>query len=815
MASSCDSFYSHPGKPLVEHLDAVGRRARAILEAQGISNGELLKTAELVGKLHDFGKYTIYFQRYIKSSDSDNKRLSINDELRHHSPLSALFCAWLVNRKLSRPLLTLASLASVKHHHGSLYIPPMNDLRKWVKDFLNGNVVRKQLKSLEECLPQIENELMSIGVNGLDEFLTECKAEKPLKEVLDVLKKLEEEIDDNVDDAFERMYVVQLIFSALIAADKSEAGHILKLAKDMSDRPRIPYNFIDSHRPKSSCSPSLQYVREQVHKRAHQTLNALIRNNKIPRIMKITAPTGAGKTATALSIALKLREYIEKTEEITPRIIYCLPYINIIEQTHDVISKSLEKEGLEPEPSILLKHHHLSLVTDDADDEKPVEDRLLAVDSWDSEIIVTTFVQLFETLLGIRNRMLLKFHKLFGSIIILDEVQTLRMELWKLVRDALRSLSKHSWIILMSATSPDMLTPEGSVELVQGYEELYDVLDRVTYIYRNEDMTPEELAHFATDLWVNSNPSSMAVILNTIPSSIHVYHEIKKALKEEVIPLTNEVDEKDLHDMDEAVIGYLSTNIIPRERLRRIKIMKKLLEEGRRVILVCTQVIEAGVDLDFDVLIRDLAPLDSIIQSGGRCNRHGLKEKGQVYIIKVVADGKPTYREVYGRLSVEEATLPVLKTEIDESKILETIKEYFDKVKIIKSLEYSEESIKTLEHIKNLWLIELSNFSLIEKRPQISIFIEIDNEAKEELEKFKSILALYRIEKTFNNRTLLRLHRTQLENYIVETWYKKGVPSQTIAPNLDIRYVGKDEVPTYYDLETGLKVIDSVQTHFW
>jgi CRISPR-associated endonuclease/helicase Cas3 len=803
MASLCEGFFSHPGIKLYEHLSFVGTKAQNVIKQQGIEDPLLLKCAEIIGKTHDFGKYTKYFQNKLKGKEK------IKESLTYHAPLSALFGSWLVSKETDNGLLTLASLIAILHHHGSLTMESIDDVISWIEEFSRSEEAKKQVRSIQECLKQIEFELSLIGIIGLGEFIRDFNSEfltlrKKIRQLREELKSM---------DSFEVLYKILLLFSVLIYADKSHAGGI-----EPKRRIELNRNLIDVHKPRTACSDAILWTREQVYCRAVGRVEQLLNSEEIPHVMTITAPTGSGKTATALAVALRIRDYVKRKKGYTPRIIYCLPYINIIEQVHEVISNVLKSGGVADGNELILKHHHLypaklNLKDYETNDGREVDKQLMVFDSWDSEIVVTTFVQLFETLLGIRNRMLLKFHKLMGSVIILDEVQTLPMELWVLFRDALKSLSRHSWLILMSATSPSLLCPDNAVELIENYEELYDRLERVAYHYCDRELTIDSAAKFVLEILNGKNVRSVAIVVNTIKASIDLYNAVK-GLDMKAVAV---IDETCLNSTAGIFLAYLSTNIIPREREKRIKLLERLLFEGKKVLLVCTQVIEAGVDLDFDVIIRDVAPLDCIVQAGGRCNRNGLKSRGDVYIVKLVdANGRPTYPNIYGKLAIEYVTLPLLK-DFKESELLQLIRKYFDKVNEVKGLEKSDSSKKFYEYVSDLHLVGLSELKLVGKEePKVSVFVEIDGNASDALANFRRLLDLKKqneLQDSYKVRAEMRIVRTKLEEFIVETYREDIVPLETIYEGVEVKYLDRSKVQSCYDTETGL-IIGSDSTGF-
>ena len=279
------------------------------------------------------------------------------------------------------------------------------------------------------------------------------------------------------------------------------------------------------------------------------------------KIFTITAPTGSGKTLAALASAFILRNKLEKSGIARPRIIYALPFTSIVDQTYGTIREVLstyqtDKNYSTPPSSWLLKHHHLAEniyhTAGESDMESLSLDKsLLLIESWQSEIIVTTFVQLLHTFVGNENRMLKKFHRLQNSILILDEVQNIPVEYWPLVENVLREACHHlgTRVLLLTATRPEWFGKDEILELGGADLQIrrrFATLDRVTITANLEPFTVEELAvNFQKQY--NSDQSYL-VILNTIkldhfsPSaqrktgpdcstllSFHKYYPVKEA----------------------------------------------------------------------------------------------------------------------------------------------------------------------------------------------------------------------------------------------------------------------------------------------
>jgi CRISPR-associated endonuclease/helicase Cas3 len=334
-----------------------------------------------------------------------------------------------------------------------------------------------------------------------------------------------------------------------------------------------------------------------------------------PGLFRITAPTGSGKTRSALSFAL---EHARRNG--LRRVISVAPYLSITDQTADSYRALLGNDAL-------LEHHSDAGRNDRDEGGQSAEAmwRRLAAQTWDAPVIVTTAVQFFESLFSNKTSKLRKVHRIAKSVVILDEVQTLPTDLLNPMLDMLRLLIKHAGVsvVLCTATQPPyeriskgIELPE-AIELAPDKEGAFAALSRVTYSWPQPNESAKSWDEIAGI--VRDEPQLLAV-LNTRKDSLALLDALG--------------DDDALH---------LSTLLCAEHRRAVIAKIKQRLAEGANCRVISTQVVEAGVDLDFPVVLRALGPLDRIIQAAGRCNREGrLPEKGRMIVVNPAEGGIPT-----------------------------------------------------------------------------------------------------------------------------------------------------------------------------
>jgi len=718
-------FESHPGKKLINHIDEVRKIANKFLNDKEDS---INKTLDIACKCHDFGKYTTYFQKHLYKK--------YNGNLSNHGFISALFGAF-VGLKIfgEDSYLPLILYSVILHHHGNLEnadedLPTelrfnLSSLKAELKFKLD--IVNSQLDDMKNNYAEIVKDLSIVELEEyFDEFIEKRPYEYTLRSILKVQRLIEMSRMDK-----QKMYTThQLLYSCLIDADKMSASNTpIPEVKEMSYS--ILYNkYLDQFKEKSG---KIDKIRSEVFNRVQKNLQEVYKSNKY---FSITAPTGTGKTLAGFYAAKRLRELLGGNR----KIIYALPFTSIIDQNYSVIF-DLHEDNEDFQSCVnqyIVKHHHLSDVDYKSDEiDYGTDSSLLLMESWQSSIVVTTFVQLFETIIGYRNRMLKKFHSIKGSIIILDELQTLDIKYWKLIDYMLKKICDDldCRIITMTATRPIIL--KDAFELLDNYQEYFSSLNRVTLTFDSDKVTVDE---FCENFINQLQYKSYLIICNTIGQSLGVYNRLK--------------------DLDRKVM-YLSTNIVPRKRRERIERIKEIMD--LKPIVISTQVVEAGVDLDFDIVYRDLAPMDSIIQAAGRCNRNGTSQ-GEVRVVKMVNDDRLYGSFIYGKMLLILSEEILSKGYFKESEFLNIIEKYF--MLAIEKMNSVDESKKIIKAIENIQFSEVSDFSIIKNRPDyIDVYFEIDDKAKELFEKYKKdVLEEKDSKKRYEN--LLKL-KPELRSYMI------------------------------------------------
>ncbi|MBS3995359.1 MAG: CRISPR-associated helicase Cas3', partial [Alkaliphilus sp.] len=332
----------------------------------------------------------------------------------------------------------------------------------------------------------------------------------------------------------------------------------------------------------------------------------------------LSVPTGGGKTLSSLRYALEHAKKFNKD-----RIFYIIPFTTIIDQNAKEIKAILGHEDM------ILEHHSNYFADYSHDEDDGQENYELLTERWDSPIILTTMVQFLDTLFSGGTQGVRRMHNLANSVIIFDEIQAIPIKCINMFNSAINFLSNicNATIILCTATQPLLSATEMPLKLSENPNIISDIHEKFKQFKRVNlvDKTivggydAASLKEFILDKM--EHVKSVLVIVNTKNSAKEVFAELKKA-------------NTDLPEEKRYLIFHLSTNMCPSHRMKILEDMREKLRR-ERVICVSTQLIEAGINISFECVIRSLAGLDNIAQAAGRCNRHGERDCSDVYIVNV------------------------------------------------------------------------------------------------------------------------------------------------------------------------------------
>ncbi len=803
---------SHPDKYLFNHLKNVGDLSKKTIKSKKLNLGKFINSeilediSYLIGISHDFGKATNYFQGYI-NEENEKIKLKLKNKLEtHHAFLSSLFTYYVVKDYLSRKdlvekkyykYLPIISFLVVKRHHGNIDKNASDETYDCTvdDDDKKFEIIKKQIAAIDfDKLNTLYKKLCFDYEIKIHDFKDNYN--KIVDEINTKQKRLIRKLDD--ENTLVYYFTTLLLYSVLLDTDKTDAANLKPIErkdidKDVVDKyKKNKFGGLDETNKKSK----INEIRENIYNEVISSGDDL--NLDKDKILSLNVPTGTGKTLTSFSFALKLKERLKKENGFNPRIIYSLPFLSIIDQNSDVFNDVLDN----PTTDILLKHHHLSDISyktenefEDVELERDISKSLLLIEGWNSEIIVTTFMQFFHSFITNRNKAIRKFHNISNSIVILDEVQAIPHKYWLLLKETIKFFAEHfnTYFVFVTATQP-LIFDEKRKEiksLIKNKEKYFKIFDRVDLI---PNLIPLDIEKFKEelkkDIFQNSDKDFL-VVMNTINSSKEIYNFIKSEL-------SNDKNTK---------IYYLSTGIVPTERLKRIKEIKEKTKE--RKIIVSTQLIEAGVDIDVDVIYRDFAPLDSINQIAGRCNRNFGDKKGQVkvFILTEKEKDKKYYSYIYDSF-ITGKTEEVFKENeisttnepkpINERQFLELNNSYFEKVKSGMS---NNESNDILADVKKLNFEKLSKFKLIEEDSyKVDVFIEVD-EAKEVLQKYKDIMKNDKL-KGFEKKNEFLKIKKDFYDYVISV-DKKKIEALPFLIEDQLLYISNKDLKLWYKPDIG------------
>ncbi|MFH2030746.1 MAG: CRISPR-associated helicase Cas3' [Bacteroidota bacterium] len=588
---------------LEDHLIGTAKLVYEFAKPFGSANAGFL-----LGLFHDLGKVNPMFQEYLQACESGDRHEKVP-----HSICGASYL-WKIMRRFNVKEVNLA-MCSLGHHGGLNEIAiAEGKLEKWWGDIQN-NHLKKSMQEIIKNLPQRK-----------PESLPENELRRELR--------------------------LRMLFSALVDADyldtekhfdtdKSSARGQWTCPSDLwpifrSNQLRMMYQ---------NRNGNVNQIRKQIY------FSCIDAGKQQPGVFRLTVPTGGGKTRSGLGFALT-HAVANKIHRFR-RIIIALPYTSIIDQNAKVY------RDIFGDHFVLEHHSQYEIPEEEKQDETYLRQRLSA-ENWDFPLIVTTTVQLFESLFSNKPSRCRKLHNIAQSILILDEVQTLPPELLEPTMDVLCTLVDEYGVtlVLSTATQPAFdQTPylkafDGLkiTEIVLDFAKHFKVLQRVEY---QPVRSYESLYDMAEEI-AKPNNSQVLVIMNTRKHALALHEELRVRNAEGLY--------------------HLSTLLCGAHRKRLLSEITERLNNNNPlpVRLISTQVVEAGVDLDFPVVYRAMGPLDRIVQAAGRCNREGKRDSGKVVIFDFPDNASPKgaykigmddAKTILNRITPEQLHKPELYTE--------------------------------------------------------------------------------------------------------------------------------------------------------
>ncbi|MEA2029979.1 MAG: CRISPR-associated helicase Cas3' [candidate division Zixibacteria bacterium] len=741
---------------LDEHLQSVARRAAEFAESFRAS-----EEAHLAGLFHDLGKYGDLFQRRLEGKERGIDHWSAG--------------AWTA---LSLYQYGIASALTIQGHHIGLQKADKDSL----KELDLSAIATNHPLGLRLSEPDLEILKKRLKYDGID---------------------FPKQLDQSILDYRNRgnmlasaMLDVRMLYSALVDADfiETEAHFNANLDKNKYYRKCGPElepdhafsvvnSYIDALAKKSTASIAVNKLRNDL-------LTACLEAAEHPQgAFTLTAPTGSGKTLSMLAFALR-----HAVVHNLRRIVIVIPFLSIIEQTVKEYRKIFDNQFAK---DFVLEHHSLSGAHGEPlqyKDEGIYRSGLLA-ENWDAPIVVTTSVQMLESLFANRPSACRKLHRLANSIILFDEVQTIPTQITIPTLATLSRLTERygSTVVFATATQP-----------------AFSHLDTAVLEYCHKSWQPEEIVPQKLNLFSRSRRTRIQW-----PDDLKhktSWNELSNQLNQhqQVLCIVNlKRHAHQLYDLlvtdDADSLFHLSTNMCPAHREVTMQEIRSRLNEGKPCRLISTQCIEAGVDVDFPVVYRALAPMDAIAQAAGRCNRNGLAEKGIVTVFE------PEDKRLYPSGAYEQAasvTRLILKQESEHHPDINDPELFTRFYRELYSFSDPQNMNKELQNaIKGMDFEDVAKRYKVINKPTINVLVPYDIDIYKRLQSEVEqtgltrewiakarpyTIGLYRPGKHENYLDRVPLHRQSSYDGFADDWYiyieKEHYDSKMglITPNEDL-----------------------------
>ncbi len=645
---------------LKEHCFNTAIYAAASLEDIGFNN-----IAYLAGLLHDMGKGTDTFNEYLDKATSggDVKRGSVN-----HTFAGVIYILekYHKGKDLSQVACSEIIAYAIGAHHGLFDCVSLDDKNGFIYRLDKDKREIFYQEAVEYFLNEIADE------NEIDKLFR-----KAMKEFSDFWDKMSGQQMPNEEKVMMIGFLSRLLLSSVISADRKDTRQFMMQKLD------IKYDINWSIEEKHLEEEILQYPKDSELNLVRSNISEQCAEKAREKngIYRLNVPTGGGKTLSSLRYSV-----IHSAANQKKRIFFVIPLLSILDQNAQVIKKNISN------PDCILEHHS-DVINASADDVNRDSTKLaeyeIMTSNWNNPIVITTLVQLLNTMFSDKTSEIGRFRALVNSTIVIDEVQTLPTKTIMMFNRMLNFLKIfcNTTIVLSSATQPALNHVEWPVyyadepELVKLNESQMKAFERTKIIVYNypSGMEVNEIAAFGNSLLEKRR--AILIICNTKTEARQIFKQLKTDVEDQACRLF-----------------HLSTNMCKSHRMNVLKqindclahIQKNYENGEKRIICVSTQLVEAGIDFSFDTVIRIKAGIDNLAQAAGRCNRSNeYPGMGLVYLIKLKAENLQSLPDI---TCAKNATRNVL-TNIGEDDLLsEEAIEWFYRCKFNecrKELKYS------------------------------------------------------------------------------------------------------------------------------
>lgn len=801
MVFDLSGYKSHPNKSLLCHVDGVRRNVN------GLTNSKL---AELVTIFHDIGKMNPNFQDKLLEKEIDGYD--------KHSYLSAFvfFCVAVSNQKNRDILLNFLEYSQIStndivgittliaKHHGNIpnFCPIDYDYSG--RGILSKNEVKELFAFVShssipfyEYVHSFFDDLMDFTSCLKDKRIQDCFADRFVFQSKSNLNPLDNFLD------------LQFSFASVIQSDKADAAcfdeFIESQRQIVNEFSKIFPDQLDQYLQSLNQYSAINKLRTEIRNTAVSRIQIGLSENR--RVFELTAPTGSGKTLMLLSLASEIIK-----NKGAKRIIYGLPFLSITEQVEAEVIKifSDSKEYIQriDSKSENKRFEDIQKKLENNHSEDLIDEMNLLEfqeNTFSYPFIVTTFVRFFETLLSNRNSELIKLPNFSHCIFLLDEIQALPPRLYGFFVAYLSKFCEKydSYAIVSTATQPNFSLPDNNEEAKEFFFDYKTPKKLLPLSYFNEEIFNrykiqklyESLNLVDLKELILLENKSVLVILNTIDDTKKLFELLLEKMQ-----------------CDELIL--LNTHFTPKDRKAKIALAKNRLEQTKKIVVISTQLIEAGVDIDFPILYRDMATVASIVQSAGRCNRNGkLHEKGKVVLFDLKGDNGKLRSELIYRGKDKDLIRFTRDSFIDdlyqEKNLLNIQKSFFKRIQSelhfakhwkCNNNDFSTPDWNFMKDIKECMYEEIGKFQLIEKQEygeECQYYVaenEDDDNFELLLEKQDILISLLHnhsdISEIRDAKKEIEIHLKKMANQIVQIRLKNEPQKQALR--------GSDD--SYFDL---------------